>query len=111
MRLLILLIVVGVIGYMVYTGAGNFLGTKNMTPGKAQTQIDKTRELSCRQNLKMLNDFVKTYMATHGVDDPADITIDQLKEYGLRIPKCPSGGEYVFENGKFYCTIHSKGGY
>jgi len=108
MRLLVLLIVVGIIGYLVYTGAGNFVGTKNQTPAKAQAQIDKTKELTCKQNLKMLNDFVKTYMSTHGVDNPADITIDQLKEYGLQVPKCPAGGEYVFEDGRFYCTVHSE---
>lgn len=111
MRLLILLIVVGIIGYIVYTGAGNFIGTKNQTPAKAQSQIDKTKELACKQNLKMLNDFVKTYMATHGVNNAEDITLEDLKEYGLQIPECPAGGEYVFENGRFYCTIHSKGEY
>ncbi len=109
MRLLILLVVVAVIGYLVYTGAGDFVGTKNQTPAKAQAQIDKTKELACRQNLKMLNNFVKTYMSTHGVDNPEDITLEDLKEYGLQIPKCPAGGEYIFENGRFYCTVHSKG--
>ncbi|BBB32823.1 hypothetical protein TTHT_1306 [Thermotomaculum hydrothermale] len=108
MRLIVLLIVVGVIGYLVYTGAGDFVGTKSNPPAKAQAQIDKTKELACRQNLKMLNDFVKTYMSTHGIDDPADVTIEQLKEYGLQIPECPAGGEYYLEDGKFYCTIHSE---
>ncbi len=111
MRILILLIIVGIIGYLVYTGGGNFVANKQNSPAQAQTQIDKTKELACKQNLKMLNDFVKTYMSTHGVDNPLDITIDQLKEDGLKIPKCPAGGEYLFEDGRFYCTVHSKAMY
>ncbi len=108
MRLIILLIVVGIIGYLVYTGAGDFVGVKKNNPVAAKAQIDKTKEFTCKQNLKMLNDFVKTYMSTHGIDDPAQISIDELKEYGLQIPECPAGGEYVFEDGKFSCTVHSE---
>ncbi len=108
MRLLILLVVVGVIGYLVYTGTGDFVGVKKNNPVSAQVQIDKTKEFACEQNLKMLNDFVKTYMSTHGIDNPEDVTLDELKQYGLRLPHCPAGGKYVFEDGKFYCTVHSK---
>jgi len=108
MRLIGLLIVVAIIGFFVYKGAGNFIGTKEQTPQKAVAQIDKTKEFTCKQNLKMLNDFVKSYISANGINNPDEVMLEDLFEYGLQLPKCPSGGEYVFKDGKFYCTVHSK---
>lgn len=108
MRLIGLLIVIVIVAFLVYKGAGNFIGTKNQTPQKAVAQIDKTKDFACKQNLKMLNDFVKNYVSANGVDNPSEIDLSDLLEYGLRLPKCPAGGQYVFKDGKFYCTVHSK---
>ncbi len=107
MRFVLLLIVAVVLSFLVYRNFGSVSGTNVNSPSAVQSAVEKTKNFACERNLKMLNDFVKNYMSAHGIDNSSEVSVEQLKDFGLVIPQCPEGGEYFFQDGKFYCTVHS----
>jgi hypothetical protein len=102
-KIISLLIVVVVIMFSTIYALKSFTTTTG-AKGPVST-IESTKKVACSSNIQQLNQFIKQFKILH---DGEAITLENLKKAGLMLPKCEAGGEYIIEDGKFICTVHTK---
>jgi len=102
-KVISLLVVVAVILFSSMYALKNFT---SVTGGKGPVStMDSTKQVVCLSNIQQLNQYIKSFKILHS-DEP--VTLENLVKAGLLLPKCGGGGEYILEDGKFICTVHSK---
>ncbi len=66
--------------------------------------IDTSKAFSCKMQRGQIERELNTWAATHDGQVPTDL--DDLARSGIRIPKCPEGGEYSLEEKHVHCSVH-----
>ncbi len=71
----------------------------------AQRQIDKSEVAACTANRQTLRTHIATWKINHMGED---LTVQNMQESGVVIPKCPAGGEITIDaDGNVYCSKHA----
>ncbi len=102
-KIISLLIVVVAIMFSTIYALKSFTETTG-AKGPVST-LESTKQVACHANIQQLNQFIKQFKILHNGEP---VTLENLKKAGLILPKCKAGGEYIIEDGKFICTIHSR---
>jgi competence protein ComGC len=86
---------------VLYFGYFRMQGTSER--GTHIQSLEASKDVACRVQRQQIERDVQMYTASH---DGPPRSLDDLERAGIRIPRCPEGGQYALEGSHVTCSVH-----